>query len=170
MNRLRFRCGQVFLVKVPVDSKSKLEAGDMVWMDNGVAKPASDFPFINNWGEMQRAFVAKFLGIAHQQSCDGDTAPISVDVSPLSVYEMDIDTSLPVNLGDTFGPTFANPQHLLNQVLDRAEPSRSIARAAEFKKLGGGTLRMSFASAYCTASANVHAQLGSRIADAVSRA
>lgn len=165
MNKLRFRSGQVFLVKVPVDSNTQIEAGDMVWLDAGRVKPASAFPFINNWGDMQRAFVEKFLGIAHQQSNDGDTNPISVDVSPLSIYEMDIDTSLPISIGDTFSPTFANPRQLLNQMLYRSEADRSIARTAEFTQMGRTTLRMSFASAFCTASANAHARLGSLTID-----
>lgn len=149
MNKLRFRSGQVQLVKCRVDANTIIEAGDMVWLDGDDVKPASAFP----WGgllDSQQGFATKFLGIAHQQSQDGDTTPISVDLSPLSVYEMDTPATT-YEVGDMLGAD-EQSHTLMNQKIEKVGyKSAAIARAVEFKSTASSTLRVSFASAFFSA-------------------
>jgi hypothetical protein len=159
MNRLRFRSGQVQLVKCRVDSATVIEAGDMVWLDGDDVKPASAFEWTTNLATTQGNFAAKFVGIAHQQSGDGDVSPISVDISPLSVYEMDV-PSTTYEVGGLLGPDEGSSALMDQQLETVASAASAIARAVEFKATAAGTLRVSFASAYCAASANVNAAVG----------
>lgn len=157
MNRLRFRSGQVHLRKVRVDADTVLSAGDLVWLDGNDAKPAADFPWTTNLAASQAAFAEKFLGIAHQQSAAGQSDPISVDVSPLSVYEFDA-AAAAYEVGQPLGPD-ENAGSLMNQQLEAAAAANAIGRAAEYAP-STATLRVTFASAYATGSGNVNANLG----------
>ncbi len=121
MNKLRFRSGQVQLRKVPVDAATVIEAGDLIWLDDDDAKPASDFTWDTDLATTQEAFATKFLGVSHQQSRAGETAPISVDVSPFSVYEFDA-ASASYQVGQTLGPD-ADGSSLMDQQLEAADPS-----------------------------------------------
>lgn len=157
MNHLRFRSGQVHLRKVRVDSGTVIEAGDLLWLDTDDAKPASAFTWDTNLATTQAAFAAKFLGVAHQQSPSGETAPISVDVSPHSVYEFDV-ASASYEVGAPLGPDNVSTA-LMDQQLEAASAVNAIARAAEYS--GTTTvLRVTFASAYATGSSNVNANIG----------
>ena len=159
MNRLRFRSGQVELRKVRVDADTVIEAGDLVWLDTDDAKPASDFAWTTNLATTQGNFAAKFLGVAHQQSRSGDTDPISVDVSPHSVYEFNVN-SASYEVGALLGPDESSST-LMNQQLEAVgSAAAAIARAAEFTSGAQGMLRVTFASAYACGSANVNAQVG----------
>lgn len=158
MNKLRFRSGQVHLRKVRVDADTVIEAGDLVWLDTDDAKPASAFPWSTNLATTQANYAAKFLGVAHQPSAAGETAPISVDVSPDSVYEFDV-ASAAYELGQPLGPDESGST-LMNQQLEAAVPAAAIARAAEFTPAATGTLRVTFASAFHTSSANANAAVG----------
>jgi hypothetical protein len=157
MNKLRFRSGQVHLRKVRVDAQTVIEAGDLVWLDTDDAKPASAFSWTTNLATTQGNFAAKFLGVAHQPSAAGETAPISVDVSPDSVYEFDVATAT-YEIGTPLGPDESSSA-LMNQKLETCVASSAIARAAEYSPTTS-TLRVTFASAYHTSSANVNAAIG----------
>jgi|GEM_PF-911824 len=158
MNKLRFRSGQVHLRKVRVDAGTVIEAGDLIWLDTDDAKPARLFPWMSNLTTTQENFAAQFLGVAHQPSSAGETSPISVDVSPDSVYEFDV-AAATYELGTLLGPDDAASQ-LLSKQLESASLPGAIARAVEFSTGSVSTLRVSFASAFHTSSANVHARLG----------
>lgn len=158
MNRLRFRYGQVQLRKVRVDADTIIDAGDLIWLDGDDAKPASAFPWDTDLPTTQAAFAEKFLGISHQSSREGQTDPISVDVSPSSVYEFDVSPAA-FEVGNSLGPD-ENSGALMNQQLEAATAGNSIARTAEFSSGATGIVRASFASAFVTGSANAHAQLG----------
>ncbi len=159
MNNLRFRSGQVHLRKVRVAAITVIKAGDLIWLDGNVAKPAADFDWNTNFTTTQADFAALFLGIAHQPSAAGDTAPISVDVSPESVYEFDVSPST-FELGQTLGPDELSGS-LMSQTLEATTvTTTAIARAAEYTTGNVSALRVSFASAFTTASTNVNATLG----------
>jgi hypothetical protein len=158
-NRLRYRSGQVELIRIRVDSGTVIEAGDMVFLDTDDAKPASDFTWDTDLATTQGQFAAKFLGVAHQPSADGETDPISVDVSPHSVYEFDVNAAT-YEVGDVLGPDELSSA-LMNQQLEAAASAAlGIARAAEYKAASASRLRVRFASAYHTASANTNAVVG----------
>lgn len=158
-NKLRFRSGQVQLQKVRVDSATVIEAGDMVYLDSDDVKPASDYTWDTDLATTQASFAALFLGIAHEASGNGDTDAISVDVSPNSVYEMEV-ASGTYEVGDLLGPD-ENSSALSDQKVESvASSSLAIARAAEYKATSSSLLRVMFASAFHTGSANVNASLG----------
>jgi hypothetical protein len=157
MNNLRFRSGQVQLRKVRVDADTVIEAGDLVWFDTNDAKPAADFAWNTNLATTQAAFAAVFLGVAHQPSYAGSTEPISVDVSPSSVYEFQV-AQAAYEVGQPLGPD-ANGSALMSQQLEAATAVNAIARAAEYHA-GTSALRVTFASAHATGSGNVNADIG----------
>ena len=158
-NQLRFRSGQVHLHKVRVDSATVIEAGDMLFLDSDDAKPASAFTWDTNLAITQSNFAAKFLGIAHQQSKSGDTDDISVDVSPTSIYEFNV-ASGTYEVGDLLSSD-ENSSALMDQQLEAvASGTLAIARAAEYKAASSTLLRVMFASAYFTGSANTNAAIG----------
>lgn len=157
-NQLRFRRGQVELHKFRVDSATVIEAGDLLFLDSDDVKPASDFTWDTDLATTQAAFAAAFVGVAHQQSAAGDTDDVSVDTSPLSVYEFDVNSAT-YEVGDTLGPD-ENSSALMNQQLEAASAANAIARAAEYKAASSSLLRVQFASAYHPASANANAAIG----------
>lgn len=158
-NTMRFRSGTVQLQKVRVDSGTEIEAGDMVFLDEDDVKPAGDFPWTTDLATTQGAFAGAFLGIAYQSSGVGETDPISVDVSPLSVYEYGVNSAM-YEVGDLLGPDNASSV-LQNQQLEGvASGGLAMARAAEFKTSASSLLRVNFASAFFTGSGNVNATIG----------
>lgn len=158
MNKLRFRSGQVHLRKVRVDAETVVSAGDLLWLDGNDAKPASQFSWDTDLATTQAAFAALFLGVAHQPSAAGETVPVSVDVSPDSVYEFDVAPAA-YELGTPLGPDELSDS-LMNQQLEGAAAGSAIARAAEFTPASVSTLRVTFASAFHTSSTNAGAALG----------
>jgi hypothetical protein len=159
MNQLRFRSGQVQLARLRVDSGTVIEAGDMVFLDSDDVKPASDFTWDTDLATTQAAFAASFLGIAHQQSAAGDTDDVSVDLSPLAVYEFDVNAAT-YEVGDPLGPD-ENSSALMDQQLEAVgSAALGIARAVEYKAASSALLRVTFASAFHAGSANANAAIG----------
>lgn len=157
-NQLRFRRGHVQLHQLRVDSGTIIEAGDLVYLDTDDIKPASDFTWDTDLATTQGTFAAVFLGVAQHQSADGDTDDVSVDVSPTSVYEFDVNSAT-YEVSDALGPD-ENSSALMNQQLEAASTGNSIARAAEYKASASSTLRVTFASAFGTNAANTNAAIG----------
>lgn len=156
---LRFRSGFVQLQRFPIDAATVIAPGDLVWLDTDDLKPASSFPWTTDLATTQTAFAAKFVGVAHQSSATGDTTPVSVDTSPLAVYEFAVPAANFIT-GDLLAPQAAS-NLLLNQTLVKTNTTAAaIARAVE-SAASPATIRATFASAVNTASANIHAQLGS---------
>ena len=158
-NRLRFRSGQVQLFKLRVDSGTVIEAGDLVFLDSDDVKPASDFTWTTNLATTQEAFAAAFLGVAHQASASGDTDDVSVDLSPLSIYEFDVNAAT-YEVGALLGPDEQSSALMDQQLEAVATSARAIARAAEYRAASSSQLRVAFASAFHCASANVNAAIG----------
>ncbi|WP_459555404.1 hypothetical protein [Lacunimicrobium album] len=158
-NRVRFRSGAVELRKVRVDAGTVIEAGDLVWLDTDDAKPASAFTWTTNLATTQGNFTAKFLGVAHQPSAAGETEPISVDVSPMSIYEFDV-ASAAYEVGGLLGPD-EGTSLLMNQQLETvSSAANAIARSVEYRGSGHTKLRVQFASAFHCGSSNVNGQVG----------
>jgi len=158
-NQLRFRSGQVHLRKLRVLSTTVLEAGDLVYLDTNDVKPASSFTWTTDLPTTQSAFAASFIGVVHQQSANGETDDVTVDLSPSSVYEFDVNSGA-YEVGDTLGPDESTSK-LMNQQLEAvASGTLGIARAAEYKPAGSSLLRVTLASAFHTGSTNVNAAIG----------
>jgi len=158
-NHLRFRSGPVQLIKASVDSGSAIEPGDLLYLDSGTARPASEFTWDTDLATTQAAFADAFLGIAHERSEVGETEPISVDISPQAIYEFDLDASS-YTLGDLLGPDEATSTLMTQQLEAVGTTARAIARLVEITSGFVSKARVTFASAYSTGSANVNAQVG----------
>ena len=158
-SHLRFRTGPVHLFKAPVDADSLIEPGDMLYLDTTVARTAAEYPWTTDLATTQTAFSNVFLGIAHERSEVGDSDPISVDMSPQSVYEFDVDISS-YGIGQWLGPD-ENSSTLMNQQLEAVGvASRAIAKCMEFTDGFVAKARVSFAPVYGTASVNSAAAIG----------
>lgn len=158
-NLMRFRSGAVQLQKVRVDAETVIEAGDMVFLDTDDVKPASDFAWTTDLATTQGAFAGAFLGIAYQCSGEGETDPISIDVSPLSVYEYGV-YSATYEVGAMLGPDSASSLLMDQQLKGVGSAGLAIARGAEYKASASGLLRVNFASAFFTGSGNVNSAIG----------
>lgn len=154
-----FRSGLVQLVRCAVDSATVIESGDLVYLDSGKVKPAASFPWTTDAATTRANFAAQFLGIAYTGSADGETDDVSIDISPLSVYES-ASTAGSYEVGDQLGPT-ETLNALSSRSLDAvATAGEAIARAVETTPSSSPTVRCCFASAYNAGSANVNAAVG----------
>ncbi len=154
-----FRSGLIQLIRLPVSSATVIEPGDMLFVSGGVVAPAADFTWTTDLATTQAAFAAAFVGIAYTGSADGETEPVSVDVSPLAVYESEANPAA-FDVGDLLAPA-ETLSALASQTLDVVgSASLAIARAMETTTASSPTVRACFASSIHTASANVNAAIG----------
>jgi len=158
-NKLRFRSGQVELHRLRVESDTVLEPGDLVFLDTDNVKPASDFPFTTDLATTRANFAAAFLGICHQASAMGETDDVSIDLSPLSVYEYEVDSET-FEVGSLLAPDGDSDSIEAQRLAKVANAGHAIARAAEYKASAATLLRVQFASAFHTGSSNVNAAIG----------
>jgi hypothetical protein len=86
-NLMRWRYGDTNPVMLAVDANTVIEIGDLIYLDNDDAKPASALADAGSESSNQIAFHDVFAGVAMQQSRAGDTAPIRVATS--GVFEFD---------------------------------------------------------------------------------
>jgi len=84
--------------------------------------------------------------------------PISIDVGPDSVYEFDV-ASAAYEFGAPLGPDESSST-LMNKQLEGCVSAAAIARASEYTPAAATTLRVTFASAFHTSSANTNAAIG----------
>ena len=154
-----FRSGIAQLVRLPVLTATVIEPGDLVYLDSGNAKPAADFPWTTDLATTRGNFAAQFAGIALTGSADGETDDISVEISPLAVYEFAAESAT-YEFGDALGPS-ETLNALSSRTLEEAgSAAQAIARAVETTSGGATSLRVVIASAYHAASANVNAAVG----------
>ena len=149
MSPLRFRSGQIHLRKFRIESTTVVEPGTLVCLVADHIVPADSLA-------TAAEVAASFAGVAHGRSEAGQTAAVSVDVSPLAVYEAAVDAAgyevgdlLAVDLTATAGNTLAAA----------ASPDEAIAMAAEFTD-SATRLRLTFASTACTAANHSVSQVG----------
>jgi hypothetical protein len=155
----RFRTGLMQLVRFPVAAETIIAPGDLVFYDGIGLKPAADFPWDMNLATTRAAFAAVFAGVAYSGSQVGETDQVSVDLSPLSIYEADAATGT-YRVGDLLSPTEA-VETLSNRRLEPVtDPSHAIGRAMGLTVGNATRVRASFASAFHAGSANVNASVG----------
>lgn len=155
----RFRSGLVQLVRFPVAAETVIEPGDLLYVSSGVVAPAADFTWTTDLATTQAAFAAAFAGVAYSGSADGETEPVSVDISPLAVYESALSPAA-LDVGDLLAPA-ETVSALANQTLDAvSSAAQAIARAMETATASSSSVRVCFASSIHTASANVNAAIG----------
>ncbi len=158
-NQLRHRHGDVQLRRLRVDAGTVIEAGDLVFLDSDDVKPASDFTWDTDLATTQAAFAASFLGVAHTPSASGETDDVSVDVGATAVYQFDV-PSATYEVGDELGPDEASSALADQQLEAVGSAGLAIARAAEYRTSAATLLKVTFASAFHTGSANTNAVIG----------
>lgn len=165
-NSFSYRYGPRDPRKFTVLSATVVEVGDMMyWVKDSSSNevyPASSYTWDTNLATTQGTFAAVFVGIAMESSASGDTDPISIDVSPHSVYEFAVPSGTYYH-GDEFGPDEGSSS-LLDQTLEKV--STSAAAIAKYAEKGASSqasttkLNVTFAPAFIAASSNVNAQIG----------
>jgi len=160
-NLYAFRSGQMKLVRYNVDADTVIEKGDMLWFESSdeLVAPADDFPWDTNIATTQAGFADVFAGIANEPSAAGESDPISVDISPDSVYEMPCASAAYVP-GATLGPDKASGDALLSQTLEGAASASSVARVVEQTSGAVTKVRVQFASAHSVSSNNANSAVG----------
>lgn len=100
--------------KMPVDSATVIESGDMLFNDTDDAKPADQFTYVAaDLPATQANFAAKFLGVSSEASAAGDTRDVTF--RQCGVFEFEC-ASATFEKGDLVGPDDnAAPDALLNQ-------------------------------------------------------
>ncbi len=156
---VRFRSGIVDLHKVPVAASTIVAPGDLVFLDEGKAKPAALFPMGETLAATKVAFAKVFIGIAHEASAAGETEEISVDLSPLAVYEVNIAPGASL-FGGALAIDGTNTALRSSQLIVTTTANQAIARVARPIVEGETTARVMFASAFSVASANASAVVG----------
>jgi hypothetical protein len=86
-NKMRWRHGDTEPVLVPVASATVIEIGDLVYLSGGAAVPAFDLADTGTEAGNQEAFHDLFIGVAMQQSLNGETDDIRVATA--GVFEFD---------------------------------------------------------------------------------
>lgn len=99
-DKMRWRYGETNSVIAAVDSSTVIELGDLLYLSDGEAFPASAMTPESTVAATQAAFSAAFLGVAMQKSNSGDAAPIRVATT--GVFEYDA-PSATYGLGDMVG-------------------------------------------------------------------
>lgn len=122
---MRHRYGQQFTIRVAVDSATEIALGDLLYLDTDDAKPASSEAWNTDLVTTQSNFNNHFLGIAQADHAAGSGAVLDfpVDISPLSVYEMDCDSETH-EVGDLVTPIKAAGNAL---VADRLKKTTTAA-------------------------------------------
>ena len=127
-NKMRWRYGDTNPVVVSVDASTIIEIGDLLWLDANYAKP--DALNTNGLGlsDRQTDFASKFLGVAMQQSRDGDVSDIRVATT--GIFELDCDADT-FELGDLIVCGGIGTDLLSQKTTATSDLNQSIARAAK---------------------------------------
>jgi hypothetical protein len=145
----RHRHGQQLIVHVAVDTGTAISAGDAVYLDTDDAKPASSQTWDTNLATTQAAFVDHFLGIAQSDHAanSGAVTDFPVDISPMSVYEMDC-ASETHEVGDPLGMDKASGNALLPSTLEKATAASSSFRCVKRDAAASTVVYVRMQSAY----------------------
>ena len=153
------RMGSNDLRLFAVDSGTVIARGDMLFLDTDDVKPASSFTWDTNIATTQTAFAVKFAGVAAEAHAAGVAGVISVDVSPLSVWEMD-QASATAEVGGPLAPAKQSGNALENQKLVAAAASASIGRVHTRLASANTRVLATLASAYAVSANNDNGPVG----------
>jgi hypothetical protein len=133
-NKMRWRYADTNPVVAAVDSESVIEIGDLLWLDEDDAKPASDLPDVGSKAANQELFADRFLGVAMQHSPAGENTPVRVAAT--GVFEFDCPSST-FELGDLVGvdENGAGSALLNQQVVKVNQGKYAIGRVARREPL-----------------------------------
>ena len=134
-NTMRWRYGDTNPVMLPVSTNSVVEIGDLVYLDTGTAKPATDLAHQGTFLLNQHTFQDSFVGVAMQASPAGEADAIRIATS--GVFEFDADSSA-YELGEQLGcAENSTNDGLLSQSLALSSTiGGTLGRCAKQKPLG----------------------------------
>lgn len=84
-NQMRWRYGDTMAVMAAVAPETVIEIGDLVWLDGGMTRPASEVCAADSF--LHQTFAELFLGVALSRSRDGESA--AVRVATVGVFGFD---------------------------------------------------------------------------------
>jgi len=99
-NKMRWRYGDTKPILAAVDSAVVIEIGDLLYLNTDDVRPASSQADGDGETVNQETFADNFIGVAAQQSRNGDTDEIRVDTA--GVFEF-ICASATYEVGDNIG-------------------------------------------------------------------
>lgn len=117
---MRHRYGQQVIMRGAVDSATEIAMGDLVYLDTDDIKPAGSETWSTDLATTQSNFLNHFLGIAlnDHPAGSGIVLDFPVDISPMSVYEMDCNEETH-ELGDMLTPIKATGNALVADTLKK---------------------------------------------------
>jgi hypothetical protein len=129
-NTMRWRYGDTNPVMLSTPSDVAIEIGDLVFLEEGVAKPASVQADQGSSVLNSQKFQDNFVDVAMQASPVGETAPIRIATS--GVFEFDRDAAT-AELGAAFGvaSNLAGTALIDQKVEPAATLSMAIGRCAK---------------------------------------
>jgi len=129
-NIMRWRYGDTNPVTLPVLVGIVIEIGDLIYLNNGSAKPASSQADQGTLVANQEMFHDNFVGVAMQASRASDTEPIRIATS--GVFEF-LCSSATFELGDLIGTNEEGTgTQLDNQIIvGVATPNLALGRCAK---------------------------------------
>lgn len=127
---MRWRYGETNPVVLPVAEDTVIEIGDLVYLDEGTAKPASAQADEETEAANQERFHDQFVGVAMQRSRAGDVDPIRIATS--GVFEFACPSGT-FEVGELLGvDEAASGTALESQVVDAiATANLAIGRCAK---------------------------------------
>ncbi len=148
-DRMRWRFGDTRSVVAAVNPDDLIEIGDLVYLENGVARAASTQADQGDEAANQQHFAGRFLGVAMQRSPVGDDRPIRVAAT--GVFEF-VCLGESFELGDWVGADEADDgTRLENQRVTKvAQPALAVGRAAKRAPQPGGTVWIEICSTVMT--------------------
>ena len=147
-NNLRHRHGEQLLCRYAVDSAQVIEVGDLVWLNTDDVRPATAYTWDTDLATTQASFAAVFVGVAQEASADTETAEISVDISPMSVYEMAC-ASATFECGDNVGPDqtgTGSSATMMDQTVEAATGTSAIGHVVKRVTSAATVVEVQFSS------------------------
>jgi len=100
-NVARYLRGWQCPIEIPVESATVIEKGDFVLLDSNYAINAAIMADPTGGATAVREAAADiFAGIALTASASGETDPVQVDISTISVYRLTQKTAAAIHVGD----------------------------------------------------------------------
>ncbi len=136
-DKIRWRFGETQPVFVDVDSKTTVDIGDLVFLENGKA-------FAANVKSTQFDLTDRFLGVAMEKSAVGETRPIRVATS--GVFEYDCREAT-FALGDLVGADYRDDGTLEPQKVVKVEsPQNAIGKVVRAQSVDAPTVYVTIRS------------------------
>ncbi len=101
-NTMRWRYGETNPVMLPVPVGYVIEIGDLLFLEDGFAKPASTQPDLGTLAANQEAFHDNFVGVAMQ--CTTGASAETIRIATSGVFEF-LCVSSSFELGELIGST-----------------------------------------------------------------